>query len=142
MQKKEPNPYDDIIDLPHHVSKVHPQMSPHARAAQFSAFAALTGFGEVIEETARRTTPKRELDESEKAELNRKLAFLAERLRLREKPAVRIEYFVPDERKDGGAYAVKSAVVVRLSRDKKTLTLDDGTAIPFENIAGIEELVQ
>ena len=142
MQKKEPNPYDDIIDLPHHVSKVHPQMSPHARAAQFSAFAALTGFGDVIHETARRTTPKRELDESELAELNRKLAFLASRLRLGERPAVRIDYFVPDERKDGGEYVLKSAPVVRISPVKQTLSLDDGTAIPFENIAGIEELAQ
>jgi len=140
MQKKEPNPYEDIIDLPHHVSKVHPQMSPHARAAQFSAFAALTGFGEVIRETARRTTRKRELDESEKAELNRKLAFLASRLRLGEKTAVRIEYFVPDDRKDGGEYVVKSAAVISLLPVRQTLMLDDGTAIPFENIAGIEAL--
>ena len=58
--------YDDIIDLPHHVSKVHPQMPPSARAAQFSPFAALTGYEDVIGETARLTTPKRELDESER----------------------------------------------------------------------------
>ena len=133
MQK---TPYDDIIDLPHHVSTVHPQMSPQARAAQFSAFAALTGFGDVIDETARRTAPKRELDESEKAELDRKLCAAA--ARLEEKPVVRIEYFIPDTRKDGGEYVVKSAAIVRISPVRKTLTLDDGTAIPFGDIVGIE----
>ena len=70
-------PYDDIIHLPHHVSKVHPQMPSGARAAQFSAFAALVGFGDIIDETARQTVPKRELDESEKAELDRKIAVLS-----------------------------------------------------------------
>ena len=133
MQK---NPYDDIIDLPHHVSTVHPQMSPQARAAQFSAFAALTGFEDVIDETARGTAPKRELDESEKAELDRKLRAAA--ARLAEKPVVRIEYFIPDTRKDGGEYVVKSAAIVRISPVRKTLTLDDGTAIPFGDIVGIE----
>lgn len=140
--QKTPNPYDDIIDLPHPVSKVHPQMPSRARAAQFSAFAALTGFGDVIAETARRTTPKRELDESELAELNRKLAFLASRLRLGGKPAVRIEYFVPDGRKEGGEYVVKSDVVAKVSPAGQTLTLGDGTAIPFGNIAAIEDAAQ
>ena len=133
MQK---NPYDDIIDLPHHVSTVHPQMPSQARAAQFSAFAALTGFGDVIDETARGTAPKRELDESEKAELDRKLRAAA--ARLAEKPVVRIEYFIPDTGKDGGEYVVKSAAIVRISPVRKTLTLDDGTAIPFGDIVGIE----
>ena len=63
----EKSPYDDIIRLPHHVSKVHPQMPLRDRAAQFSPFAALVGYEDIIDETARRTTPKRELDESEKA---------------------------------------------------------------------------
>ena len=133
MQK---NPYDDIIDLPHHVSTVHPQMPSQARAAQFSAFAALTGFGDVIDETARGTAPKRELDESEKAELDRKLRAAA--ARLAEKPVVRIEYFIPDTWKDGGEYVVKSAAIVRISPVRKTLSLDDGTVIPFGDIAGIE----
>ena len=130
------DPYDDIIDLPHHVSTVHPQMPPQARAAQFSAFAALTGFGDVIDETARGTAPKRELDESEKAELDRKLCAVA--ARLAEKPVVRIEYFIPDMRKDGGEYVVKSGSVVRISPVRKSLALDDGTVIPFGDIVGIE----
>ena len=127
--------YDDIIDLPHHVSKVHPQMPMRARAAQFSPFAALTGYGDVIDETARLTVPKRELDESEKAELDRKVGVLISRLG--ERPAVRIEYFVPDERKDGGKYVIKSGAIVRITPIRKTLTLDDGTTIRFENVADI-----
>ena len=105
--------YDDIIDLPHHVSKVHPQMPLSARAAQFSPFAALTGYEDVIGETVRMTEPKRELDESEKAELDRKLGILASRLR--ERPVIRMEYFIPDERKDGGEYVSKSCSIVRIS---------------------------
>ena len=127
--------YDDIIDLPHHVSKVHPQMPPSARAAQFSPFAALTGYEDVIDETARLTVPKRELDESEKAELDRKVGVLISRLG--ERPVVRIEYFVPDERKDGGKYATKSGAIVKITPVRKTLTLDDGTVIRFENVADI-----
>ena len=133
MQKTQ---YDDIIDLPHHVSTVHPQMPLQARAAQFSAFAALTGFGDVIDETARKTVPKRELDESEKAELDWKLGAVT--ARLAGKPVVRIEYFIPDARKDGGEYVVKSGAVVRISPVRKTLTLDDGTVIPLRDIAGID----
>ena len=127
--------YDDIIDLPHHVSKVHPQMPPSARAAQFSPFAALTGYEDVIGETARLTEQKRELDESEKAELDRKVGVLISRLG--ERPAVRIEYFVPDERKDGGKYVTKSGAIVKITPVRKTLTLDDGTTIRFENVADI-----
>ena len=127
--------YDDIIDLPHHVSKVHPQMPPAARAAQFSPFAALVGYGDVIDETARLTVSKRELDESEKAELDRKLGELISRIK--ERPAVRIEYFIPDERKDGGKYVSKTGVIVKITPVRKTLTLDDGTTIRFGDVADI-----
>ena len=129
-------PYDDIIGLPHHVSTVHPQMPSGARAAQFSAFAALVGFGDIIDETARQTVPKRELDESEKAELDRKIAVLASKIA--EKPAATVEFFVPDEWKDGGEYLLKTDAVVRISPARKTLTFADGTKIRFEDIAGIE----
>ena len=87
------NLYSDIIDMPHHVSKDRPHLSMHQRAAQFSPFAALVGYEEVIEETRRQTDLKRELDETEKAELDRKLSVIA--AHLTEKPIVVIEYFVP-----------------------------------------------
>ena len=129
-------PYNDIIHLPHHVSKTHPQMPAGDRAAQFSAFAALVGFEDVIDETARQTVPKRELDESRKAELNRKLAALASKIA--EKPVATVEFFVPDAWKDGGEYLLRTDAVVRISSAGKTLTFADGTEIRFENIAGIE----
>ena len=134
----EKSPYDDIIRLPHHVSKVHPQMPLRDRAAQFSPFAALVGYEDVIDETARRTTPKRELDESEKAGLDRKLGMIASKLKRTGKIAVEIEFFVPDKLKDGGEYVFRSGAVVKLSRAEKTLTLADGTKIKFEDLAGIE----
>ena len=129
------NPYDDIIDLPHHVSTVHPQMPPGARAAQFSAFAALTGFGDVIDETARGTAPKRELDESEKAELDRRLAVIASHLA--ERPEIEVEYFVRDARKDGGEYVVKKGAAARILPVARKLVLADGTEIRVEDITGI-----
>ena len=136
-----PHPYADIIDLPHHVSKVHPRMSLHDRAAQFSPFAALVGYEDIIDETARLTTRKRELDEAEKAELDRRIGILI--AHLRERPAVTVEYFVPDTLKSGGAYESKTGALVRISPVRKTLTLADGTAIRFDDVAGIEsELFQ
>ena len=129
-------PYDDIIHLPHHVSAERPHMSLRDRAAQFSPFAALVGYEDVIGETARQTTPKRELDETEKAELDRRVAVLL--ARLEEKPSVTIEYFVPDTLKSGGAYESRTGVVARISPVRKNLTLTDGTVIRFADVVGIE----
>jgi len=129
------HPYADIIDLPHHISKVHPHLSMHQRAAQFSPFAALVGYEDVIEETRRQTDLKRELDETEKAELDRKLSVIASRLA--EKPIVVIEYFVPDKTKAGGEYVFKSGTVVKILQVQKKLVLGDGTEIRIEDIADI-----
>ena len=87
-------PYADIIDLPHHVSRNHPQMPLRDRAAQFAPFAALTGYETEVGETARLTVLKRELNEQEAEELNRQLAAVIEHLSQR--PKVTVEYFVPD----------------------------------------------
>ena len=132
----EKSPYDDILHLPHHVSTVHPRMSLRDRAAQFSPFAALVGYGDIIDETARPTIPKRELDEGEQAELDRRIGILA--AHLQEKPVVTIEYFVPDAVKTGGAYEFKSGRLVRISPVRKNLALADGTVIRFCDVAGIE----
>ena len=129
------NLYSDIIDMPHHVSKDRPHLSMHQRAAQFSPFAALVGYDEVIEETRRQTDLKRELDETEKAELDRKLSVIASRLA--EKPIVVIEYFVPDKTKAGGEYVFKSGTVVKILQVQKKLVLGDGTEIRIEDIADI-----
>ena len=107
----------------------------HQRAAQFSPFAALVGYDEVIEETRRQTDLKRELDETEKAELDRKLSVIA--AHLTERPIVVIEYFVPDKTKAGGEYVVKSSTVVKILPVQKKLVLSDRTEIRIEDIADI-----
>lgn len=129
------HPYADIIDMPHHVSKDRPHLSMHQRAAQFSPFAALVGYEDVIEETTRQTDLKRELDETEKAELDRKLSVIA--AHLSERPIVVIEYFVPDKTKAGGEYVFKSGTVVKILPVQKVLVLGDGTKIRIEDIANI-----
>lgn len=134
--EKQPHPYEDILHLPHHVSKERPHMSPLDRAAQFSPFAALVGYEDVIDETARLTTPERELDEEEKAELDRRVGILA--AHLGEKPVVTVEYFVPDTLKSGGAYRTRTGALVRISPVRKILTLADGTSIRFRDVVGIE----
>ena len=127
--------YADIIDLPHHVSRNHPQMSMHDRAAQFAPFAALTGYEAEVGETARLTAQKRELDAQEAEELNRQLAAIIEHLS--ERPEVTVEYFVPDERKAGGAYVTVTGRVRHVSLPEKILVMEDGTVVDLENVASM-----
>ena len=94
--------YDDIINLPHHVSKKHPQMSLHDRAAQFAPFAALTGYDEEVKEVSRITDQFHPLESKKKEEINQKLCILQEIQY--EHPLISICYFVPDKRKEGGSY--------------------------------------
>ena len=133
-------PYDDIIHLPHHVSRNHPQMPLRDRAAQFAPFAALTGYEAAVGETARQTTERRELDAQESEELNRRLTDLA--ARLKDRPEVTIEYFVPDERKAGGAYVTVTDVVRNISVPEKTLVMEDGTVILIDDIAALNVIEQ
>ena len=128
--------YDDIIDLPHHVSTTRPRMSRLDRAAQFAPFAALTGYGAAIKETARLTDERSELGEYELMELNAGIHMLMERIE--EHPQVEITYFKPDERKDGGAYLTVKSRAKRLNEYERFLLLEDGTEIPFDDIYKIE----
>ena len=129
-------PYEDIVNLPHHVSRNRPQMPLRERAAQFAPFAALTGYGEAIDETARWTEERREMDENERAVLDSRLRFLS--MRLDEQPPVEIEHFVPDSRKTGGAYVRTMGRLVAISPASRMLMLIDGTVISLDNITAIE----
>ena len=100
----EQNHYADILTLPHHKAAKHPHMSVHDRAAQFSPFAALTGFDGVIAETGRRTDQKVELSEYQMTLLDQKLTLIDDAIRDGYHPVVTVVYFVPDARKEGGSY--------------------------------------
>ena len=133
LQKK--GKYDDIIDLPHHVSYRHARMSRIDRAAQFSPFAALTGYEAAVQETARLTEGQKELDETALAVLNEKLRLLADLIE--DKPQVSITYFRPDERKAGGAYVTVSGTVKTVDEYAHAVTMADGTVIPMRHIREI-----
>lgn len=128
--------YDDIINLPHHVSTVHPRMSALDRAAQFSPFAALTGHGAAICETARLTESGPELDETRKEELDARLQVIRECLSMQ--PEVAITYFVPDARKEGGSYLRAAGTVKKLDDTGHKVIMADGMSIPMDSIYEIE----
>lgn len=125
--------YDDIIHLPHPMSVKHPRMPMIDRAAQFTPFQALTGYGEAIQETARITGKKVELTEEE-------MALLDERLRLLAGTGAEaaFTYFQPDGKKSGGAYVTVLGAVKKLDPLESRLLLTDGTVIPIEDILEIE----
>lgn len=104
MMPERKKPYADILALPHHQAENRPHMSMHDRAAQFSPFAALTGFDGVIAETGRITDRKIELSESQKLLLDQKLTLIDEVIQDGYHPVVTVVYFVPDAQKAGGSY--------------------------------------
>lgn len=128
--------YEDIIHLPHPVSKTRPQMPMSDRAAQFSPFAALTGYDAAIRETARLTDKKLVLDEETCALLDRKQQYLCEIIA--EKPEITVTYFVPDERKDGGSYVTVTGRLKRIDLCARLLVLTDGKSISLDDISGLE----
>lgn len=128
--------YDDIIDLPRHRSLTHSHMPLADRAAQFSPFAALTGHGDAVKETARLTEDKIELTEEEKAYLNARILFLAENIK--EQPEVSITFFVPDERKEGGAYITRTGTVKRIDEYEQAIVMEDGIVIPVDEIMAMD----
>lgn len=128
--------YDDIIHLPHHVSKTRPQMSMEDRAAQFSPFAALTGYDAAILETGRLTEDKIELGEETQAILDRKQRYLAEIIDT--KPEITVTYFVPDEKKSGGAYSTVTGFLKRIDEYERELVLTDGRRIQLDAVLDIE----
>lgn len=130
------NAYDDIINLPHHVSATHPHMSAIDRAAQFSPFAALTGYDFAIKETARLTDARIELGEYTKDTLSDKLQIIAERMK--EPPEVSITYFQPDDKKSGGAYVTAAGSVKKIEEYERLVVMIDGTTIPIDEIISLD----
>ena len=128
--------YDDIIHLPHHVSKTRPQMSMMDRAAQFSPFAALTGYDAAIKETGRLTDEKIELGEETKAVLDRKQRYLSAMISVQ--PEITVTYFLPDERKSGGTYLSVTGKLKRIDEYERMMILKDGKKIPLDDIMDIE----
>ena len=129
------NQYEDIINLPHHVSPTRPQMPMSDRAAQFAPFAALTGYDAAIKETGRLTDEKIELDEEALTALDMKYQFLMDALD--DAPEVTITYFQPDERKAGGKYITATSAVKKVDDFERRITMQDGTKIPMDDILSI-----
>ena len=129
-------PYDDIINLPHHVSSKHPQMSIENRAAQFSPFAALTGYDAAIKETSRTTDQRIELDESAMADLDMKLHMLTDRIA--DQPEISVTYFQKDEKKGGGTYVTAVNHVNKIDAFEMTIFLANGEKISIDDILDIE----
>ncbi len=133
--KREDHFYDDLLYLPHPVSRTRRPMSRQERAAQFSPFAALTGYDAVLREAGRRTDARADLTESGQAELDEALrALLAE---LDRQPEAAVTWFVPDPRKPGGTYVRTEGRVKKLDEYARCITLIDGTEIPIGQIVGV-----
>lgn len=128
--------YDDIINLPHHISMNRPQMSRADRAAQFAPFSALSGYGAALVETARLTDQKIELEEDDWAELNRKQQVLMDQIW--KQPNVSVTWFVPDQRKDGGRYITTVGQLKRIDEVRRVMVLANRTEIPLDDILDIE----
>ena len=130
------NRYNEIINLPHHVSKTRPQMPMSDRAAQFAPFAALTGYDSAIKETGRLTSERIGLDEEALTALDRKYQLLMEALD--EAPEVTITYFQPDERKAGGKYVSATGAVKNVDDFQRRVTMQDGARIPMDDVLSID----
>lgn len=128
--------YDDILNLPHHVSNTRPHISMHDRAAQFSPFAALTGYDDTVKETARLTDEKLELTADRINDLNQKIAFLNENAE--ERPQITVEYFIPDRKKSGGKYVTLSGKFRRIDEYNHNMVFVSGEEIPLYDIFEIE----
>lgn len=128
--------YDDIINLPHHVSDSHPKMPVCDRAAQFSPFAALTGYDAAIREAARLTEDRMELGDDSRAYLDECMEYL--RMHLKEHPQVLIFYFNKDDRKAGGGYRSVTGAVKRIDEYGRQIVLQDGGSIALEDIVDMQ----
>ena len=136
LRKRSRERYGDLLQKSYPFASERPRMSNLERAAQFSPFAALTGHGAAIQETARWTEQERELDEEIKRRLDEELQLLV--TQLSSHPTAEITYFVPDEKKQGGTYITKRDVVKKIDFYKREIRMADGTAIPVDHITDIK----
>ena len=127
--------YDDIIDRKRPFYPDLPPMSIHDRAAQFSPFAALVGYEDAVEETGRLTDERREISEDEINELNRQLQKLEEELC--DRPEIRITYFIPDRKKDGGSYHSKVGKVRTIDHYNNAIVFEDKDAVRIKDMYSI-----
>ena len=135
-QQENTHKYDDIINQPHHTSQNHARMSISDRAAQFSPFAALTGYDDAVRETARLTDERIVLEEDERQTLDERFLFL--RAHLADRPRVTFTYFKPDLKKAGGAYVSVSGTVRRVDEVERQIIMEDGTVIYIDAVSAID----
>ena len=128
--------YEDIIELPHHVPRKHPQMTMAQRAAQFMPFVALQGQMESVRETERLTDSRIDLDDTVKEMVHRKLQHLL--TSVKDRPEIKVYYFVPDQRKEGGAYCSKTGQVKKIDVYDNVVIFVDGERIPINDIMDLE----
>ena len=144
MNKENPREvYADIIDLPHHQLKTRPHMSLYDRAAQFSPFAALSGYDNMVREEARLTDSERELPESELELLNKKMSLIMDVIEEKQYPEITVRYFVPDRSKAGGRYEEMTGTVKRIDPVERSIIffapnmISDGRSVSLDKIAEI-----
>lgn len=126
--------YDDIVHLPHHVSSTRPRMSAIDRAAQFSPFAALTGYDTSIKESARLTDARIELDDSQKEEIGEKLRLVTGQ----PDAEIKITYFLPDTKKSGGKYVLAAGAVKKVDEYERMIIMGDGKQIPIDEVIDVD----
>ena len=127
--------YDDIINLARPQYHDLPPMSIHDRAAQFSPFAALVGYDAAVEETARLTDSRREMEQDEINELNRQLSELNDRLS--DRPKIRVTYFIRDKKKEGGRYASKIGNARTIDQAENRIIFTDGESVPVKDMYSV-----
>ena len=128
--------YDDIINLPHHVSSTRPHMSAIDRAAQFSPFAALTGYDSSIKESARLTGTRVELYDSQKEDISDRLRIVTECLDA--DTEISITFFLPDAKKSGGEYVTASGTVKKIDEYERMIVMNDGRLIPIDEVIDVD----
>ena len=128
--------YADIINLPHHELTTRQRMPLINRAASFCPFAALTGYDEAVKETARLTDARIDLDDNTKLILSDKLQLAMEMAD--QEPTITVTYFVPDQKKAGGAYVDYTGIIKRIDEYERKVIFVDKTSIPIDDIYAIE----